>query len=296
MSGFRLRTGLSSDTNRNGEGSLTLVSAELAADRCFDILNRHPSGLFSDFDGTLSAIAVTPDAARPFPGATEAIDRLNTLVDHLSIITGRAASDALTMIGLADVRAIGNHGLEKIDNGVHSVHPVGTAAQASIALAMTEISAGINAVIDSTGMVFENKVYSASIHFRNTPAPELIDEHLAPLARRIASEHDLRITGGKMMYELRPRTIVSKGTALSDLIEEFSLAGAIFIGDDITDVDGFEVLRKVGQDGQTATLAIGVLSEETPASVIEQSDIVLSGVEETVLMLTLLADKLESQS
>lgn len=279
--------------NEDMETIVTLVTPEVAADRCFDILGRHPSGLFSDFDGTLSIIAATPDAARPFPGATEAIDRLNASVDHMSIITGRAASDALTIIGLSDVRAIGNHGLEKIDNGTHSVHPVGTAAQASIALAMTEISAGINAVTDATGMIFENKVYSASIHFRNTEAPEVIDQYLAPLAAKVAEAHDLRITGGKMMYELRPKTIVSKGTALADLVEEFSLAGAIFIGDDITDVDGFEVLRKLGLDGQSATLAIGVLSEETPSSVIEQSDIVLSGVEDTVRMLTLLADKLE---
>ena len=271
------------------------VTAEIAADRCLEVLAHHPSGLFSDFDGALSVIAATPDAARPYPGASEAIARLKNLVDQFSIVTGRAASDAMAMIGVPEIRVIGNHGLETIYRGTHTAHPVGIAAKASVEVAMAEISAGISGLTDPTGMIFENKVYSASIHYRNTPAPDVIESYLKPLVLRIAEQHDLRITSGKMLFELRPQAVINKGTALDSVITEFSMGGAIFIGDDVTDVDGFDTLHRLRAERSIATLAIGVMSFETPQSVIDKSDVLLSGVEDTVQMLTLLADRLEGK-
>jgi trehalose 6-phosphate phosphatase len=142
------------------------------------VLERHPSGLFSDFDGTLSHIAPTPDSARPFPGTSEAIARLRPLVDEFAIVTGRAAADALDRIGVPEIRVIGNHGLEMIFLGEHTANPIGVASRESIERALSEISSEVSAVVDATGMYFENKVYSASIHYRNSPTPDLVESFL----------------------------------------------------------------------------------------------------------------------
>ena len=274
---------------------MTLVTAEIAVERCLAVLDRHPSGLFSDFDGTLSTIAPTPDSARPFKGTSEAIARICLLVDEFAIVTGRAASDALERIGVPEIRVIGNHGLEMVYQGEHTANPIGIASRASIERALAEIAAGISALTEASGMVFENKIYSASIHYRNSPHPDVVEMLLKPIVLKTAADHDLRITSGKLLFELRPQAIVSKGTALADLILVKQLSGAIFLGDDVTDVDGFETLRRLSDAGGIKTLAVGVMSEETPPSVIEQSDILLSGVEECVTMLTILADRLEAK-
>jgi trehalose 6-phosphate phosphatase len=267
-----------------------MTTVDEAVARCLDVLEHHPAGLFSDFDGTLSTIAPIPDAAFPFPGATEAMASLNELLDHVAIITGRAADTAQDLLGVPDIQVIGNHGLEMIRRGKHTAHPVGVAAKANVANAMGEIQARLEALTSTDGMIWENKVYSASIHFRNTTIPDIIETHLRPLALEVAARHDLRITGGKMMFELRPSTVVSKGTALADLIADFGLKGAIFIGDDVTDVDGFEVLHGLKD---IAVLAVGVMSEETHPSVLEHSDILLSGVADVVAMLQGLAASLK---
>jgi trehalose 6-phosphate phosphatase len=273
---------------------MPVTTVEAAVDRCLAVLEHHPSGVFSDFDGTLSAIAPTPDSARPFDGAVEAISRVHTLADQFAIITGRAATDAIAMLGLPEIRVIGNHGLEMMYLGEHTANPVGVAAIASVGRAVDEINDGLTSRIDTTGMVFENKRYTASIHYRNAPKPDVIETLLRPLAMQAANDHDLRITGGKMMFELRPKAVVNKGTALADLIDEFDLQGAIFIGDDVTDVDGFEVLHELSRTKGIHTLAVGVMSEETHPSVLEHSDILLSGVGDTVEMLAQLADRLET--
>jgi trehalose 6-phosphate phosphatase len=275
---------------------MIVASVEEAVARCLDVLGHHPSGVFSDFDGTLSSIAATPDAAEPFEGAVDAVRRIAALVDEFAIITGRAAADALDKIGLPSVRVIDNHGLEMILDGEHTANPIGEAAQASIAAAMDEITAKLTSRIDPTGMVFENKLYTSSIHFRNTADPGAIGEILEPIAVQAAETHDLRITGGKMMFELRPKTVVSKGTALGDLVQAHDLGGAIFIGDDVTDVDGFRILRDLRESSDCATLAVGVMSRETHPSVLEESDILLSGVSDTVKMLKEVADRLEAES
>lgn len=274
---------------------MIVASVEDAVSRCLDVLDRHPSGLFSDFDGTLSSIAPTPDTAEPYDGVVEALARVHPLVDEFAIITGRAAADALGKIGLPQLRVIGNHGLEMIANGEHTANPIGVAAKARIATAIDEITSAITAKVDPTGMVFENKVYSGSIHYRNTADPEAIEALLEPIAVASAEAHDLRITGGKMMFELRPATVVSKGTALGDLIQAHNLRGAIFLGDDVTDVDGFRILRDLRTSGLCTTLSVGVMSRETHPSVIAESDILLSGVSEAVEMLALLADQLLAQ-
>ena len=272
---------------------MSVTSVESAVERCLEVLQNRPSGLFSDFDGTLSAIASTPDAARPYAGAERAVERINERVDEFAIITGRAADDALAMLGLPDIRVIGNHGLEMIYRGEHTANPVGVAAIANVERSMDEIRTELSAQVDPVGMVFENKRYSASIHYRNTPKPDVIEEALRPLVLQSAHDHDLRITGGKMMFELRPKVVISKGTALADVINEFALKGVIFIGDDVTDVDGFEVLHSVAESQGVNVLAVGVMSEETHPSVLEHSDILLSGVGDTVEMLTQLANRLE---
>jgi trehalose 6-phosphate phosphatase len=77
---------------------------------------------------------------------------------------------------------------------------------------------------------------------------------------------DFQLVVGKMVYELKPGGR-NKGTAIADFIKEppFCNRLPVFIGDDMTDEDGFEVVNSVGghsiKVGQGASLAHWHLSD-----------------------------------
>ena len=73
-----------------------------------------------DYDGTLAPIVSEPSASRPQPGALPALHRLATAVGTLAIITGRPASVAVELGGLAGIPGlivIGHHGWERWEDG-----------------------------------------------------------------------------------------------------------------------------------------------------------------------------------
>ena len=66
----------------------------------------------------------------------------------------------------------------------------------------------------------------------------------------LADITDLSLRRGKMLIELRPRGS-DKGQALRTFMAEppFSDARPLFVGDDLTDEDGFKAAAALGGDG-----------------------------------------------
>ncbi len=274
--------------------STTAAHVEKAARACANALAASPSGLFSDFDGTLSEIAPTPEAAVFYDGARDALHRASTHVDVAGIITGRAVDDVLLRVDLPDLLVVGNHGLEWYDNGERSDHEAGTAAVEAISETLARTRERLEKLTTTEGMLFENKRLSASIHYRNAPDPVNIGLQLLPIVEEEAAARGLRVSGGKMQVELRPMAVVSKGTALEEIVRKRELKGVIFIGDDVTDVDGFRAMHRMRDDGLISSVAVAIRSEDVHPDVIAEADVVLEHVSETVVFLHRLADLLES--
>lgn len=267
------------------------ISPEDAVAAFLPVLKHRPAGFFSDFDGTLSPLAASPTQALIDPGARTALDRLTREIDEVGIITGRAAATAEEMVGIASIDYVGNHGLEWRRNGQHQDHPGSVASAADVTAAMAEIRTRVAGTAADDGLLFEDKRLSGSIHYREAEHPEQVRGPLVAIAGEVAAAHGLRITEGRKIVELRPKLVVNKGTALQRLINERGLRGVIFCGDDVTDVDGFRMLHTLRQEG-IETLAVGVASAEAPAEIYEQSDIILSGVDDLARTLEILADAL----
>ena len=272
--------------------------ADLAAQgaRCVALLRTRPSGLFTDIDGTISHMMPRPDESRVEPVARAALDRLAARLDLVGVVTGRALDVAEGLVGLPNLVYVGNHGLERSEAGQHWDHPDAVAARSALQSALGEVGEQAESLGFASGLILEDKRLSATVHFRQMSDPDRFADAMSARIHDIAGRHQLRVIDGRMIFELRPDTEVSKGTALRDLIFDHGLKAAIFAGDDTTDVDGFRVIRSLREQGTIDGLAIGVVSEETPVAVLEESDMQLGSVEEVAAMFTRIADQLDEEA
>jgi trehalose 6-phosphate phosphatase len=134
--------------------------------------------------------------------------------------------------------------------------------------------------------LFENKGLTASMHYRNCQNVETARKRILAVVESLPQSSDLRITEGRMVVELRPNIDVNKGSALTTLIKRNRLSGAIYIGDDVSDVDAFEALHDSGIKG----IAVGVTSDEAPPQLYEKADFTVRGVAQVELLLGRLVD------
>ena len=273
----------------------TTNTLERAIALCTETLAEMPSGLFSDFDGTLSPIAPTPPEAVFYPGVRDALARAAARVSVAGIITGRAVDDVRGRVELPDLLYVGNHGLEWLDRGERVDHEAGVKAEGAIRTALEDVAASLAKRMSLEGLLFENKRLSASIHYRNASDPVEVGTALTPLVQEAATRNGLRMTSGKMLFELRPMAHVSKGSALEQIVRFRQLRGAVFFGDDVTDVDGFRALHRMREESGLHSVAVAIRSADVHPDVIGEADVVLEGVPDMVAVLNGIADGLEQR-
>lgn len=263
---------------------------------CMVVLRQTPSAVVTDIDGTISAIAPTPAEAMVDPGAKAALALLVERLAVVAVVSGRAPRDGAAMVGLPELTYVGNHGLERITRGTAWTHPVAAAAQPAIAAALAEIESAARATADVPWLLVENKGVTGTIHYRLAPDQIAAATLLDPLARAAADRHGLRLTLGRMIFEVRPALAVNKGTAIRELAQDFGLRGIVFFGDDVTDVDAFRTLRELRQAGEAATLRVGVLGPETSPTVLAEIDVSVNGVAACAATLLALAARLAEEA
>jgi len=250
-----------------------------------DALSAEPSGLLTDFDGTLSKIVLDPFMAGLVDGADGALE---TLVDRLAgvaIVTGRMPLDARRLVGVPGVLVAGNHGTEWLDPD-HTEPTIAPGAEA-VASALDEALARVPPM---AGVMPDHKGVSASIHYRQAPDPE------AARSAILASLGDLeplglRVGHGRMIVEIRAPGLGDKGTAARAIVERFGLRGALVMGDDTTDLDMFEAaaeLRAIGRL-RAAIVAVGGPDHEVLPEVAAAADVVLASPAEAAELLVRLS-------
>lgn len=198
--------------------------------------------LFIDFDGTLVEIAATPDRIEVMAGLPELLQRVAArLGGALAVISGRPLAELGHLLVGYTGAAAGIHGLERRSTSGVTQRPAPDPALDLVWPAVRQFAAV------TQGVLIEDKGLAIAIHYRGRP-------ELADACRRIAeqavilSEDRLAMLAGKMVVELRPRT-VDKGRAIHAFLAEPPFRGRrpVFVGDDRTDEDGFAVVN--GRDG-----------------------------------------------
>lgn len=190
------------------------------------------ASLFLDFDGTLVDLATRPEDVTVDPGLYRLLLTLRDRLDgRLAFVSGRSVAVLRGAFGLGEFLLSGSHGLEIAFPGQE---PQAPARPPEIDAAKREL---IRFAAGKPGLLVEEKTLGVALHYRL--APEL-EEDCRALCEDLARGTGLYLQHGKMLFELRPGQ-GGKGTAVARLLAETELETGrpVFIGDDLTDEDGF---------------------------------------------------------
>lgn len=196
--------------------------------------------LFLDLDGTLIDIAAAPDAVRIPADLGPLLGLVSRHLDGaVAIVTGRLLSDLDALLAPLRLAAAGLHGMEWRTHGEGEISVAQVETVDAIRGAVAEIA------LARAGIMLEDKGKALALHYRNAP------EHQPWLTSQVdavlASHPGLKAMPGKMVLEIKPAA-VSKYTAVRQFMRQPPFLGRVpvFIGDDVTDQDGFRAALEAG--------------------------------------------------
>lgn len=197
--------------------------------------------LFLDFDGTLVEIAATPDGIDVPARLGSALCALAERFDgRVALVSGRSVADLESHLGALALACAGSHGADRRLAD-------GSALEGEPETFPDAVRQQLRAFAAREGLDFEDKPHGAALHYRANPLRE--GEGLA-FATALAERSGMAVKRGKCVVEL-VHPGADKGTALDAFMRHARFAGArpIFVGDDVTDEDGFAAAGEHGGFG-----------------------------------------------
>ncbi|TVU51321.1 hypothetical protein EJB05_02739 [Eragrostis curvula] len=248
------------ECGEGGSGAVCQVECHRSALVFFEEILKMAAGrkiaLFLDYDGTLSEIV--NDAARAYMSEQmrDVVREAAELFDT-SIVSGRSRYKVQDFVMIDGINYAGSHGLDIKMSAKNfaaggeleiNEEPFMPAAE-YLPLMRNVIMALEQAVSGIQGATVEDNVFTASVHYRNVD-----EEHhpqVAQIVQEVLAQEEfkcLKLTTGQMVWEIRPPIKWHKGDAVVFLLKKLGLDDhqvvfPIYIGDDTTDEDAFEVLR-----------------------------------------------------
>lgn len=203
------------------------------------------SALLVDYDGTLAPFQIERDRAYPYPGVLPLLQKIQQSgKTSIIVITGRPIHEVQTLLHpLTGIEIWGAHGLDHLlANGTRQQVAIDSILEATLQQAEQWLS--------SNGMakLTEVKPGGVAVHWRGLPEDRIqavLSETLqgwTPLLKNQGLKL-LHFEGGIELRITRP----NKGDAVASVVKNLSPETPIaFLGDDITDEDGFRNLASRG--------------------------------------------------
>ena len=210
------------------------------------LAGRRPA-VFLDYDGTLTPIVDRPEDAvisESMRVAVRAVARRCTVC----VVSGRDRKVVQELMGVDDLVVAGSHGFDIWSPAEGTIeHQAG----AGFEDLLERVTNRLHEEVDSIeGALIEPKKASVAIHYRLVSEPER--PRIREIVEGLLAAHpdELKVTPGKMVYELQPKLEWDKGRAVLYLLEALGLDRdelvPLYLGDDITDEHAFEALAGRG--------------------------------------------------
>ena len=196
-----------------------------------------PIALFLDVDGTLLEFCNNPDDVYSGVELNLILKSLSSLLKGaLALVTGRRVLEIDRIFHPLQLPVGGQHGLEHRD------------AEGNFKLVKSlKFPENIRSQIQCFGEIYpecaiEDKSLTMAIHYRR--APKLEEKVLKFVNKLIEGEKHFHAISGNMVIEIKPLG-VDKGQSIALFMENEPFVDKlpIFIGDDVTDEDGFRYIN-----------------------------------------------------
>lgn len=202
--------------------------------------------IFLDYDGTITPLVKTPEEARL---SSEVKRLLLKIVQNprfkLAVISGRALKDIKKKVGIKGITYAGNHGLEIEGRNLRLKGLVRDRQKIILRKFRKVLKEKLSLF---KGVMVEDKGLSISIHYRLAERRKipLIKKEIEKIFNCLNEKKEFDLKDGKMIKEIRPKVNWDKGKAVKWIIaKEGKGYFPIYIGDDITDEDAFQIVKEI---------------------------------------------------
>ena len=234
------------------------------------------SAILLDVDGTLAPIVHHADDAR-VPEPTRALlIQVARRFGCVACVSGRRAAMARSIVALGSIAYLGNHGAELLRPGKTQIEQEREAAawQRRVHQFVEQVA---GEELQFLRVRVEDKGPIMAFHWRGAPDEEAAEAAVTDVADR-AEAHGLATHRGRKVLEVRPPVALDKGRGIHWLLRDADLDAALYVGDDRTDLDAFRGLRELVDGGRLeSAVCVGVRSEETPAELEQEADLLVDG-------------------
>src|ERR671922_723013 len=252
-------------------GPMSPTDASLEA--LLEPLRRDPerSAVLLDVDGVLAPIVAQPDDAHMPETTRRPLIEVARRYGTVACVSGRRASDARRIVSLGSIAYLGSHGSEVLRPGAITPE-LDRELQAWTRRVQAFAHEAFGEKLRRLRVRLEDKEAIAAFHWRGTP-----DEDDALAAVEDVAE-DAEKAGfvthwGRKVLEIRPPVRIDKGAGIVSLLRNTDLAAALYVGDDVTDLDAFRGLGELQERGRLGyALRVGVRSDETPSTLEDEAD------------------------
>lgn len=191
-----------------------------------------PQTLFAfDLDGTLAPFAVHAREVRLDPALRSALKRLDELA-RVCVLTGRSREAALSILDLDLHLVIGNHGCE----WPPEIRPRNRNFMEMSRSWADRLSSELSGAPE---VEIEDKGETLALHYRQAKEPRVTLERMEEAIKLLVPAP--RVIGGKFVMNLLPIDAETKGKALVEVMARVGAARALYLGDDLTDEEVFQL-------------------------------------------------------
>ena len=236
--------------NNHNDSTITSSTPDIILKDIFN--NKKNKCLFLDIDGTLCNFRIDPNQCFIPPEVLFTLKAILSTSTPIMAVTGRNIISAKNLFESIELPIASLHGLEiyiskdnKLENYTDNENEI------------SKIYSDLQSLCLKYPKIYiENKDQSIALHYRACP-------ELEPIVRNIIIQiyekyPAFKLLSGKYVFELVP-SHANKGTAIKKLLNHFDPTHSlspIFIGDDLTDEDGFFYINQF-TDGTTIKVGEG---------------------------------------